>query len=99
MGIAELRPVVILWYETDVSEKAQRGELEKRIPTLERKCYLICIVPPLRISPSFASHEAYSERNVPTWWVQILAAHMYEVLRKVLELEFISGVSRSLISI
>jgi len=41
MSIAELGPVVILWYETDVSEKAQRGESGKHILTLERKCYLI----------------------------------------------------------
>jgi len=52
------------------------------------------IVPPLRISPSFANHEASSERNVPTWWLQISAVHMHEVLRKVSELVFISGVLR-----
>jgi len=54
MSITELGPVVNLWYETDVSEEAQRGELGKHILTLERKRYLILFLlfefrPPLPV--------------------------------------------------
>jgi len=91
MSIAELGPAVILWYEMDVSEKAQREELESIYRRLNANATLYCSS---SSNFAFASHEAYSERDDLTWWLQMSTEHMHEVLRKVWELVFISGVLR-----
>jgi len=90
MGIAELGQVVILWYETDVSEKAER-RVGEHILMLERKCYLILFL-------LFEFRPPSSVRKRPRSEMSRLggcrsAVHMHEVLRKVLKLVFISGVS------